>query len=840
MTDVAALGIAIDSSQVQQGILSLRTFASTAKDAQKAAEMAGKGTRASWDQIRSSGNPLESLYRRLTNESGKLGQAQVQAGKSAGLAAHQWQNLGYQVNDIVTSLASGQSPFMVMAQQGGQVQQILSSAPGGVSGALSAIGSRLASLVTPARVAVGGLAAVGAAGLLAYDHWTDAQSKVTLALRGIGAASGATAKDINSIAEASASAAGISVASARDIATALATTGKIGKDQFAAVIGVTKGFAKVMGVDTTEAADILAKAIANPVKGADQLNERLGFLDYSTQNLIKSLVTQNRVFEAQQIIIKGVKDSTAGAADSAGFLAKTWEGIKNAASAADTALGKAVDSATGGGTLEDQYARALQNVERIKSSLADDRGYADILRKSGVSEEQIKSIVPNISAMQEALRRAQAEADGLRASMDAVAAASQTAALNTKSMNLGPLLSNLVPEVAIKRALQDANTAVQGVSTDPAMLKALGLTEADVKLAQARQGEMTNSFLSMVQKTVAASDIQLKAVTARSPAERASVAYQQTMLQLAGQNISLSEKQSIASKAAAVAAAQAQQQFTEAGRARIMAAQDAVGSAQLEIASIGKTAGEVALLRANWQSYTSLRQEAARNHTSFDDAQYQRLVQINAEYAKQVQLAAQSKLQADIGFDRSQIGRTDAEQQVQATLRGAGIDPVSTQGEFLANQLRINAALKDAKASATDFAQGFAHDLMNGVSVVDALGNALNRLSTKLIDKSLDSLISGLFSGFTGGSGGGIGSFLSTLFKADGGYISGPGGPRSDSIPAMLSNGEFVVNAAATRRFGPLLEKINSGGFGFSAGGLTSASPAGEYGSELSLMRAAA
>ena len=45
---------------------------------------------------------------------------------------------------------------------------------------------------------------------------------------------------------------------------------------------------------------------------------------------------------------------------------------------------------------------------------------------------------------------------------------------------------------------------------------------------------------------------------------------------------------------------------------------------------------------------------------------------------------------------------------------------------------------------------------------------------------------------------------------ADGGTVRGPGGPRSDSIPAMLSNGEFVVNARAASRFRPQLEAMNS------------------------------
>jgi TP901 family phage tail tape measure protein len=45
----------------------------------------------------------------------------------------------------------------------------------------------------------------------------------------------------------------------------------------------------------------------------------------------------------------------------------------------------------------------------------------------------------------------------------------------------------------------------------------------------------------------------------------------------------------------------------------------------------------------------------------------------------------------------------------------------------------------------------------------------------------------------------------------DGGYVSGPGGPRADRIPAALSNGEFVVNAAATARNRAMLEAMNAG-----------------------------
>lgn len=54
-------------------------------------------------------------------------------------------------------------------------------------------------------------------------------------------------------------------------------------------------------------------------------------------------------------------------------------------------------------------------------------------------------------------------------------------------------------------------------------------------------------------------------------------------------------------------------------------------------------------------------------------------------------------------------------------------------------------------------------------------------------------------------------SGMGGLHAATGGRVFGPGGPTSDSIPARLSNGEFVTNAAATRDWLPLLESINSG-----------------------------
>jgi tape measure domain-containing protein len=61
------------------------------------------------------------------------------------------------------------------------------------------------------------------------------------------------------------------------------------------------------------------------------------------------------------------------------------------------------------------------------------------------------------------------------------------------------------------------------------------------------------------------------------------------------------------------------------------------------------------------------------------------------------------------------------------------------------------------------------------------------------------------------------------LFRANGGSVYGAGGPTEDKIPAMLSNGEFVMKASAVDKLGVgFMNRINSGMApeGFSNGGL--------------------
>jgi len=93
-------------------------------------------------------------------------------------------------------------------------------------------------------------------------------------------------------------------------------------------------------------------------------------------------------------------------------------------------------------------------------------------------------------------------------------------------------------------------------------------------------------------------------------------------------------------------------------------------------------------------------------------------------------------------------------------------------------------------------------------SAREAFGDFARSVMASIQRIAAQRLAESLF-GLVGGGGGGaslIGSAVSWLFggvgMATGGLVRGPGTSTSDSIPARLSAGEYVINAAAVRSVG--------------------------------------
>ena len=199
---------------------------------------------------------------------------------------------------------------------------------------------------------------------------------------------------------------------------------------------------------------------------------------------------------------------------------------------------------------------------------------------------------------------------------------------------------------------------------------------------------------------------------------------------------------------------------------------------------------------------------------------------------------AAAELIAELEEELRVIGMSEVEKRVDAELRRAGAyatdaqkasirDLVTTIEAETAAMDRMQAAMDNAKGLAKDFLGGLLGDLRSGVDGATALANAFGRLADRLLDMALDTLINSLFDNLMGGAGGG---FLGGLFgfseggvveAATGGLIRGPGTGTSDSIPARLSDGEFVVRASQTAKHLDLLRAINDGKVAaFATGGL--------------------
>ena len=80
-------------------------------------------------------------------------------------------NLSYQLVDVTQGLVSGAPVYQIFAQQAGQIGQVIASSPSGLGGLMKELGSSIAGLLTPTRLAGVGLAVLAAGAYMAYSSW---------------------------------------------------------------------------------------------------------------------------------------------------------------------------------------------------------------------------------------------------------------------------------------------------------------------------------------------------------------------------------------------------------------------------------------------------------------------------------------------------------------------------------------------------------------------------------------------------------------------------------------------------------------------------------------------
>lgn len=253
---------------------------------------------------------------------------QTVATNAAGLSAGEYKNamrlLPAQITDVVTSLASGMPVWLVAVQQGGQIKDSF----GGIGNTFKV----LLSYLNPVTVGMGAmgiaLAAVAKAG---YDSYSTI-SNMNKALVETGGFAAGSAAELDAVAVKIANTSNATIASVRDIATTLASSGKYTQDQIKAITKTTAEWSTATGKASSEIISEFDKIASDPVKGLAKLNEQYNFLEKGQLTYINTLKNTKgeteAVTAATEIFANVMEERMSKIADSATPLEKMWNDIK--------------------------------------------------------------------------------------------------------------------------------------------------------------------------------------------------------------------------------------------------------------------------------------------------------------------------------------------------------------------------------------------------------------------------------------------------------------------------------------------------------------------------------
>jgi hypothetical protein len=178
VSDIAVLGIAVDSRPVTAATTELNKLTAAAKPAQAGISGLEKAAVAAGAAMPG----IEKGAKAAAAATDKLGAASELAGRRHGAAAGSLSQLSFQINDIASGLAMGQSPFQIMAQQGGQVFQVWQMN----NNIFKEAGRFIGSLITPMRLLGIGVAAAGVAAYAMNAAWNSTEMQFDDTSRAIG------------------------------------------------------------------------------------------------------------------------------------------------------------------------------------------------------------------------------------------------------------------------------------------------------------------------------------------------------------------------------------------------------------------------------------------------------------------------------------------------------------------------------------------------------------------------------------------------------------------------------------------------------------------------------
>lgn len=265
-------------------------------------------------------------YDQIAASAQKAGKAQAGMGmlgaQGAKLNPQQLSALGYQTTDILTGLAGGQNPLLVLIQQGGQLRDQF----GGVANVFRAF----ASVLTPLRLAIGGVAAVvGTLGFAFLKGMSESQ-RLRDDLILTGNIAGIVNNKFELLSKSLSTDLSTSIGNARTIFSALISSGKFTQETMTSVAQSIALVAKLSG----ESADVVAKELIGSFDGsvgsAKKLNDQYNFLTVAQYKYIEQLNQQGKLQESAKYYSDLLNESLAGQERNLGLIESMLSKTKRA------------------------------------------------------------------------------------------------------------------------------------------------------------------------------------------------------------------------------------------------------------------------------------------------------------------------------------------------------------------------------------------------------------------------------------------------------------------------------------------------------------------------------
>ncbi|WP_426739257.1 phage tail length tape measure family protein [Klebsiella variicola] len=273
---------------------------------------------------------IEETRNRLTGFRDDLGKT----GQSAAQTAFAMRMIPAQMTDIIVGLSTGQSPFMVLMQQGGQLKDMF----GGIGPAIKGVGGYVLGLINPVTLAA---AAVGVLGLAYYkgsQEQDEFYKSLTLSGNLVGKTTGQLAEMAARVSVIANSTTGVTAATLNQIVS----SGKVAAESLERVTTAVVEISEATGIATEKLVGDFNDIAADPVAAITKLNDQYHFLTLATYNQIKALQDEGNQQDAARVASDAYANAMQQRANdihqNLGILERAWDSLAKTAKGAWDAM----------------------------------------------------------------------------------------------------------------------------------------------------------------------------------------------------------------------------------------------------------------------------------------------------------------------------------------------------------------------------------------------------------------------------------------------------------------------------------------------------------------------